>query len=184
MTIPQLATLNMMCPVDCSGPRRRARGLGSTAGRGGADRDHTWSGSRSLGPARRRYARGVGVRGLPAGFPASALASTAWVVQTTRQTHRPPTKKVSLQGGEQEQGQALRAQSRTTSSARALRAHQPRGPIPHAKIFENYTKNSRDLRAGFGPGSGRARAGFGPGSGRVPPGYITHDQPIFLTHAY
>jgi len=35
--------------------------------------------------------RGVGVRGLPAGFPASALASTAWVVQTTRQTHRPPT---------------------------------------------------------------------------------------------
>ena len=109
----------------------------------------------------------MGVRGLPAGFPASALASTAWVVQTTRQTHRPPTKKVSLQGGEQEQGQALRAQSRTTSSARALRAHQPRGPIPHAKIFENYTKNSRDLRAGFGPGSGRARAGFGPGSGRV-----------------
>ena len=73
----------------------KSLGLVSTVGRGGAGRDHTWSGSRSLGPARRRYARGVGVRGLPAGFPASALASTAWVVQTTRQTHRPPTEKVS-----------------------------------------------------------------------------------------
>jgi len=115
--------------------------------------------------------RGVGVRGLPAGFPASTLASTAWVVQTTRQTHRPPTKKVSLEGGEQEQGQALRAQSRTTSSARALRAHQPRRPIPHAKIFEKFQRTP-----------GRVRAGFGPGSGRVPPGYFI--KGIFVLCVY